>query len=144
MMFCITVAQRLTNVPAFLLEGQLLTLLNCIWFYRSNGKCNWLIVLPDWLLWLCTCLAGFGIVSRSQEFKSQADDTTSIECFAWSNSVWKPTETGRWGLPSMEKERSSGMFSTSTMLKIKDSFSVWSFKEEHHQHNNPAAQSLYT
>lgn len=69
------------------------------------------------MLWLCTCLAVFGIVSRSQGFKAQTGDTTSTECFAWSNSVWKPTERGRWGLPSMGRERSSGIFSTSSMLK---------------------------
>lgn len=83
---------------------------------------------------LCTCLVVFGIVSRSQEFKSQTDDTTSTECFAWSNSVLKPAERGRWGLPSAENDRSSGTFSTSTMLR-----ETLSFTEEHRQWNSSKA-----
>lgn len=67
-------------------------------------------------------MAVFGHVSISQEFKSQTGDTTSTECFAWSNRVWKPTERGRCNLPFMGRTRSSGMFSTSTMLKVTRAF----------------------
>lgn len=77
-----------------------------------------------------TCLAVFDVVSRYHGFKAQTGDTTSTECFAWSNSVWKPTERGRWALPSAGKERSSGIFSTSLMLKLTRVFSFWSPKGE--------------
>lgn len=68
------------------------------------------------LWWLYTCLAVLGIVSWSQGFRFQTGDTISTEYFARSNSVWKPAETGRRGLPSVWRGRSSGIFSTSTML----------------------------
>ena len=72
----------------------------------------------DCLPWLCTCLAVWGITSWPQGSKFQTGDTTSTECLAWSNSVWKPKRRGRWALPSTGRERSPGMFSTSTMLKV--------------------------
>lgn len=90
---------------------------NCMFSHTPLGKSG----LHNWrwegLSWICTCLAVFGIVSTSQAFKAQMGDTTSTECFAWSSSVWKPTERGKWVLPSMWMERSSGIFSTSLMLK---------------------------
>lgn len=83
-------------------------------------ECRGIYSMP----WLSTCLAAFGVVSRYHGFKAQTGDTTSTECFAWSNSVWKPTERGSWGLPCTGRERSSGIFSTSLMLKLTHVFSV--------------------
>lgn len=59
-----------------------------------------------------TCLA-----STSQALRSQTGETTSTEYFAWSSRVWKPAERGRCGLLSAWKERCSGIFSTSSILK---------------------------
>lgn len=66
-----------------------------------------------------TCLAVLGGGSMSQEVRSHTEDTTSMEYFAWSSREWKATERGRCSLPSEWRERSSGIFSTSTMLKVR-------------------------
>lgn len=137
--FCITVVEHVNSFLRCLLKGQYLqyvsaglsSLRDYIQIYckiiafpltehlgNAVGSCSTGELCSGCLPQLCTCLAMLGIVFRSQEFKTQTGDTTSTECFAWSNSVWKPTERGRWDLPSVERERSSGIFSTSTMLKV--------------------------
>ena len=97
----------------------------------AGSRCAgaWGGICSGGLPWLRTCLAVLGVVSGSHGFKAQTGDTTSTECFAWSNSVWKPAERGRWGLTSMWRARSSGMFSTSTMLKEKHFLSFWSLND---------------
>lgn len=59
-----------------------------------------------------TCLA-----STSQAFRSQTGETTSTEYLAWSSRAWKPAERERCGLLPAWKERWSGIFSTSSILK---------------------------
>lgn len=51
--------------------------------------------------------------------RSQTGDTTSTECLAWSSRAWRPAESGTLAPPSAGKEKPSGLFSTSWMLKKK-------------------------